>query len=276
MPPDVVFRPLISDGITLHIASADARRVRLVSGAQLGGGLVGKLYGAQALTAAGAAAVLDGPMFDDGGARGARPRFLLYDRVRGVHFPSREPSAGSTLVVSQAGAVDVYDGAHLPADAAVAIQCYPQLVGDGRPVAVGDTDSNNARVWRAALAVTPSKRVLLVVAIASLPAFARALAAMGCTWAGYTDGGSSTELRLRTGDRVGYAPAPAVPVWIAATGGLDAPGSSGGDSAGGDLVPVLAVLGVLVVGAVLVSSSSEPDPVQLTSENPRKRRKKRS
>lgn len=236
-----VWREVTSAGVRLYLVELEPRALGLCVRRGTDPTRAPKITARQALALrADAAAVLDGPMFYDTGST-SRFRFRLLDRGAGVDVPSTEPTAGQTLAVDAAGAVTIVDGGREPAGSVVAIQCYPTLAKDGARAAVGDTESNRSRVWRAALALLESGAVGLVVGIAALRTFAEALAALRVQWAGYTDGGSSTDLRLRSGRRVGFTGEPKVPAWICARG----PSSGGaGGSTGAALVFLGAGLGL--------------------------------
>jgi hypothetical protein len=238
----IVIRTVASAGVRLVLAECPPRTLGLAArpnAARTGGP---KITGADALRSTGAAVVLDGPMFVDSGSSFSRFRFRLLDRGAGLDVASVDPTAGYTLSVVD-GVASVAEGARVADGATFAVQCYPTLAKDGERASIADTDSNRSRVWRAAVALMPSGLVALVVGVASLRSFAAALAALGVRWAGYTDGGSSTDLRTRLGPRWGYPGAPRVPAWIVARGPLE--GVSGG---GSGLAAVLALGGLAALG----------------------------
>lgn len=236
-------RSVTSEGVRLVLAECPPSSLGIAArpnAARTGGP---KITGAEALRAVpGASVALDGPMFTDSGSAFSRFRFRLFDQRSGLDLPSREPNAGYTLSVV-GDVATVAEGSAVAEGATFAVQCYPTLAKDGVRAALADTDSNRSRVWRAAVALMPSGLVALVVGVASLRAFAAALASLGVRWAGYTDGGSSTDLRTRLGPRWGYPGAPRVPAWIVARGPLE------GVSGGGSSVAALLALGGLAAAA---------------------------
>lgn len=239
-------RAVTSAGVRLVLAECPPRTLGIAArpnAANTGGP---KITGAEALTVARASVALDGPMFSDTGQSFSRFRFRLLDRGAGLDVPSRDPRAGYTLSVV-GNVASVAEGSTVAEGATFAVQCYPTLAKDGERAALADTESNNSRVWRAAVALMPTGLVALVVGVATLRAFATALAALGVRWAGYTDGGSSTELRSRLGPRWGYPGAPRVPAWVVARGPLEdttrSSSSTGGGSSGA-LVALLALGGL--------------------------------
>lgn len=239
----IIVRTVTSAGVRLVLAECPPRTLGIAArpnAARTGGP---KITGAEALRAVpGASIALDGPMFSDTGASFSRFRFRLLDRGAALDVASVDPTAGYTLSVVD-GVASVAEGARVAEGATFAVQCYPTLAKEGARANLADTESNRSRVWRAAVALMPSGLVALVVGVASLRAFAAALASLGVRWAGYTDGGSSTDLRTRLGPRWGYSGAPKVPAWIVARGPLE--GVSGG---GSGLAAVLALGGLAALG----------------------------
>lgn len=156
-----------------------------------------------------AALVVNGPMFDSG----ARPRFLLLDRASGLRTPSSEPDEGVTIWTDGGRAHGAYGG-HAPDAATAAVQGWPSLVVDGR-VTASDTGTNAERVWRPGIGVTADGRVMVVALVGTMTALAERMRAEGAVFAGYLDGGSSTQLEAGgvTRESPGVAP---VPTWILA------------------------------------------------------------
>ena len=138
------------------------------------------------------AAVGSGPMYSESTGR---PLYRMIDRASGVDLASAYPARGGRIVVRNG--VATADG---PEDGAeVVVQGYPLLVRDGAPVGVLDDGTDS----REALAVFTDGSLGIVTARATMPAFARDLAAAGATFAIYLDGGGSTTLRTRDGLTIG-------------------------------------------------------------------------
>jgi len=218
------------NGVRVTLAAMPAGSLGLAMVAGPSAGTARKVTAADALSSAAAAVALDGPMFQDLGAT-SRLRYRLLDRAAGIDFAGAPDTRtlGGTLSVSPDGGSSTAPGSTVAPGAVVAVQTYPLLVSAGRPVALARTPSNLSRVWRAALGRTRSGAVVLAVGPASIEGFAGALAGLGLPWAGYTDGGSSTDLRTAAGPRWGFPGAPRVPTWLVGRGALDLPpsGTSG-------------------------------------------------
>lgn len=231
------------NGVPVTLAGLPASALGLAVLPGRAAGTARKLTAADALSSSAAAVALDGPMFIDTGDT-SRLRYRLLDRAAGIDFPGSADTRdrGGTLSVLPDGGSSIAAGATTAPGAVVAVQVYPLLVRDGRPVEVSATESNRARVWRAALGRAPSGGVVLAVGPATLSGWAAALAGLGIPWAGYTDGGSSTDLRTSAGPRWGFPGAPRVPAWIVGRGELDLPAGAAG--AGGGASLALAALGL--------------------------------
>jgi hypothetical protein len=169
-----------------------------------------------------ALAVLDGPMYGPGG----RLLYKHFDKAAGVDEPGVNPGRGVIIRVLENGTAVASSEARptdLPAPGAarVAVQLQPELVRDGRAVASGKGNLSE-RVWRAALCILADGRLAFAVMVASMPDFAAALVAAGATAAGYTDGGGSGEITLRSGERYGHKEDRAVASWLVAEGNAPA------------------------------------------------------
>lgn len=243
-------------GVSLQWVQAPASSLGVIVSTTPGSSSTGrKIPAGDAVTMAKArsslfAAVLDGPMFTDTGAT-SRFRFRLLDEFARVDSAGREPDHGATLSVDVSGRAVVLPGDRITDGATVAVQCYPVLAADGVAKTVANTKSNNERVWRAALVLLRSGEVAFVVGVGALPAFARAVAAMdgGTLWAGYTDGGSSTELRTER-QRWGFSRPVSVLTWLALFASL--PGGApprppvGGNAPKGSLLAPAAAVGAVL------------------------------
>jgi hypothetical protein len=147
--------------------------------------------------------------------------YALRDTAAGVAVPSRFPTRGLTVCVVGGLARAVRGGLPLQGST-VAVQGYPSLLESGANVAseVHDTDTD----WRSALAVRSDGRLALCVGRSGMREFAAELLTRGCRQACYLDGGTSTALWQRSGERDGVAVPRALPAWVlcrAASGGGD-------------------------------------------------------
>jgi hypothetical protein len=182
----------------------------------------------EVLAMPGVLAVLDGPMFHDCSSVGRctiPPRhqcsagncnavildYLYLDRRAGESFEGRYPGRGMTLSVREDGRVYAAHGASSAGDPVVAVQLYPELIWDGQNASSPNIDTSVT--WRAALGVLGGK-LIIATARGSMHNFAEKLRALGVTYAGYTDGGGSAALGLRSGERVGSTEDRAVASWI--------------------------------------------------------------
>lgn len=121
-------------------------------------------------------------------ARGARADGLRSNDRVGVTFSV----VGGTLVAARGNAP--------AAGARVWAQTYPGLVEDGQ-LAVGapTTGPDAESTGRVGLGVLRDGRGFFAYARCSLRVFAERLRAAGAAWAGYTDGGGSSSLVMRSG-----------------------------------------------------------------------------
>lgn len=190
---------------SLHRVLFDPAQLGLVAFPRTRAGTYTPIRLSDAMSAPDVLAALDGPMFstcDDAGystSRCADPRFAQYDAGPGVIDLANAGEAGRGVTLSVRGGSSSWarSTASLP-EADVVVQLYPSLVENGREVSVSTSGSNASRVWRAAVAEYPGGRLAFVVGVDSLAGFARALAASGAIWAGYTDGGGSGVLGFRS------------------------------------------------------------------------------
>lgn len=162
-----------------------------------------------------AALVVNGPMF----APGSRPRFLLVDRASGLRAASSEPDEGVTVWTDGRRAYGAYGG-RAPDAATAAVQGWPSLVVDGRTTA-SNAGTNAERVWRPGIGVTADGSVVVVALVGTMVDLAERMRSEGAVFAGYLDGGSSTQLEAGGVTRESPDVAP-VPTWILAepTGGV--------------------------------------------------------
>lgn len=174
--------------------SASGGRVEVVSTAA-GWWVIGRastlgvVLGGDAPQLAGVA-VASGPMFDSRG-----PERLVLDVARGVRVETRHPTEGRTLAVVE-GLARVSSGAGLPAGATVAVQGYPSLVEDGRPVACQEGERGRRRL---AWAVMDGSRVALVGVVGTMWTLRAELVRGGAREAAYLDGGGASEFRAPGG-----------------------------------------------------------------------------
>lgn len=177
-------------------------------------GQLSRTRASEVLALPGVLAVLDGPMYGDCSTlpRCAQLEYLYFDQRAGEFFEGRHPTRGMTLTVRPDGHVYVARGASLTGDASVAVQLYPELVWDGQNVASRSIDTS--RVWRAALGVFPTGKMILAIGIAPMYEFADRLIRLGVTYAAYTDGGGSASLQVRGAPRVGSSENRPVASWI--------------------------------------------------------------
>lgn len=169
----------------------------------------------------GAAAVIDGPMFEkcagepDSYARYqcAQLDYRLLDRAAGIDVPGRYPTRGMTLSIVDGRPV-VLDGSNTPPGAGFAVQLYPPLVRGSRNVATAAL--NRSQVYRAGIGVLPDGSIVLAEGSMSMYQFAETLRALGVVDAGYTDGGGSARIELQDGERAGSSENRRVASFIAA------------------------------------------------------------
>ena len=183
----------------------------------------------EVLAVPGVLAVLDGPMFRDctnsppctmpprrgcsqGQCNAVLLDYLYLDRRAGEYFEGRYPDRGMTLSVDAQGHTFAAHGANAISNAVVAIQGYPELIWNGENVS--STEIDTSVVWRAAIGVLPTGKLILAVARASMHSFAEKLRAIGVRYAVYTDGGGSAGLQARGEPRVGSTEDRAVASWI--------------------------------------------------------------
>jgi len=160
------------------------------------------------------------------------PQFLV--QGSSISSPGTRPGAG--MLVSVNGNSVSFDGS-----GPVTVQLWPPLIVNGQVVA-SNSGSNATSENRAALAVFQNPNLLaFVTGQGSMVDFANAIAQLGATAAGYTDGGGSAALAPYSG---GSRP---VPVWLIAR----PPG--GGGSA---LLGALIVAGI--VGGILYATAKRP------------------
>lgn len=163
-----------------------------------------------AMAVPGVHAAIDGPMFSncDPGAsyatsQCADPRFAQADlddrdgRVLRDAADAGEAGKGVSVSVVR-GQARWNAGSTSDPNATVSVQLYPSLVLDGVVTNVSDSGSNAQRVWRSAIAGYPDGSLAFWVGQASLQDFANRVRATGATWAGYTDGGGSAALGMKS------------------------------------------------------------------------------
>ena len=120
------------------------------------------------------------------------------DPLTGARNPSLYPDRGGTLTVT-GNMASVASGWSTPPWGGVAWQGYPLLVSGGVPERfTGDAD----RVERAAVGLLPDGRVVFATGVSGMAEFARGLAGLGLSWAAYSDGGGSTALVVKDGERI--------------------------------------------------------------------------
>ncbi len=129
---------------------------------------------------------VDGTMFESTAGTDA---FLLYDPSKGVNQPTRKPNEGMTISVVGGRAQGQYGG-HMAQGATVAVQSWPSMVVDGRPVA-HDTAANRERVWRLGIGADAHGGIVVVMLIGPMSALGERMAREGIINGGYLDGGSS-------------------------------------------------------------------------------------
>lgn len=129
-----------------------------------------------------------------------RVSYAMRDEGRGTRAPGLRSNDRVGVTFSVVGGSLVAARGNAPASGArVSIQAYPGLVEDGQ-IAVGaptsgpDAETNG----RVGLGVLRDGRAFFAYARCSLRVFAERLRAAGATWAGYTDGGGSSSLVMRT------------------------------------------------------------------------------
>jgi hypothetical protein len=178
------------------------------------------------IASSGAVAALDGTQFDNCPGQNlpsdnsayetsacGYPDFLVYDVAAGIRASSLRPSDGITICVANNQAVAL-PGAQLAFGTTVAMQLWPALVSGGAVVA-DNSGSNSTQEWRAALAIMSPTQVAFIVGVGDMVSFATAIAALGATDAGYTDGGGSAALVTPAGMTAGSSYRP-VPTWLIA------------------------------------------------------------
>lgn len=232
------------------------------------------------LTASGASAALDGVQFDTcdsapyATSQCGVPVFMVYDSARGVSVAGSHPNEGMTISVANGQAVAM-SGSQMAAGAQVAVQLWPSLVSGGQ-VVVSNSGTNATAERRAALAIISPNQLAFVVGAANMVDFANAIAALGATDAGYTDGGGSTSL-VTQGGFFGASEHRRVPTWlIASSGGLSGAISSafGNGLSNGMAAIVSVVVAVAAVGAIYLAMTAQPKRrVALARRNPRRRRR---
>lgn len=192
-----------------------------------------------------ATAALNGPMFESTGSyttyRQGTLEYLHYDLAGNENHPSRHPSWGATISVTDAGQAQASPGGALPANARVAVQGYPRLVSDGAKMSTSPHDQG--AVWRPAIGIHRDGRIVLAIGHLGMDALAAALVAEGVVDAVYTDGGGSGHLIQRGHSTVGAGEARRVPSWLLVVG----------DGGVQDSVPAgvpAAVVAVVVLGVV--------------------------
>lgn len=160
-----------------------------------------------------AVALLDGTMYSDcSGTLCASPDYFVSDKRTGIHYPGKHPSAGFTFSIMRNGNISILDGAKTALDYMSAVQLYPDLIRNSKNVANShlNTDDNH----RAALGINAAGRLMFAIGHASMYAFTNDLLDHGMKWAGYTDGGGSTELFV-SNQRHGSTENRAVAMWFA-------------------------------------------------------------
>lgn len=150
-----------------------------------------------------AEAVLDGPMFH------VADRYANYETYKvGVldyrYIDTQDGDTadggaltdrkGCTLSIVPPGVSLWFDGDHVAPGALAAVQFYPALVRAGRVVASAQV--NRSKVWRAGIG-SINEDVVFAVGVATMSDFAHWMLLLGCTEAGYTDGGGSARLAVR-------------------------------------------------------------------------------
>lgn len=139
---------------------------------------------------------VDGPMFDEGGRLAVR----YLDLDAGIDVKTRRPREGLCFsVVDGVGFVLPHD--RVSDGARVAVQCWPTLVRHGEV----SRASHKTHVHRAALARLNDGRFAFVLGKGHLEHFAHAIAELpDVIDAANLDGGNSTDLLTRAGERRGY------------------------------------------------------------------------
>lgn len=189
--------------------------------------------------------VANGTMFE---STAGHDRFGALDRELGVNHSSTIVDEGATIAVVGGRAVGAYGG-RVPAGASVALQGWPSLVINGRPV-YHPTAANNERVWRSGLGSLADGRVLYVALVGSLAMLSDRMAELGAVVAGYLDGGHSQGAELRgVGRRVHTAPdGAAVPTWVLAMPAQGDQGALSGQNSSGSSAATAATVGKVLAG----------------------------
>lgn len=163
-------------------------------------------------------AALDGPMFGHTGSGrcGHGPWdtcYRLYDASKNLDEPSNKPNSGMTVSVVGGSTVPNEKDVVAPG-ASVAVQLSLTLVWEGRNVASHERFSSGAGMG---IHHNGTDLVFLVGGAGTMHDLADEFIAHGCTYAGYTDGGSSTTLYTRERGFLGAnARNVKIPTWLVA------------------------------------------------------------
>jgi len=130
---------------------------------------------------------------------------------RDLDVVGTHPSDGITIAVVD-GRASFATGNTVPAGATIAAQLWPPMLVNGHDVT--NQQLNTDRVWRSAMGIDRSGKIVFAITQNSMTGMAAEMLAHGVVNAGYTDGGGSARLAVRGRPEIGHSENRKVGLWF--------------------------------------------------------------